>query len=89
MVCDVTALTVGSPDPDRLAAFWGGLLTEDVSVLRGAPALVAPDGVGFALRFVLHPSTFLEGRPFFSSLAGDGLADPGGNELCVVMASWS
>lgn len=140
MVCDVTALTLGSPDPGRLAAFWGGLLGEEVTSVRGAPGLAAPVGVGFGLRFVsdaarrwgpnqVHPDlrpgsfdeqsavveraltlgarhhdvgqgaevehvvladpdgnelcvlepggAFLEGCPFFSSLAGDGVADVG------------
>ncbi|MFY0407443.1 VOC family protein [Solicola sp. PLA-1-18] len=140
MVCELTALTVTSPDPDRLAGFWGGLLGQDVTIQRGAPSLAAPPDVGFGLRFVagtaekwgpnqMHPDlkpaslheqassvqralelgarhldvgqgpkaehvvladpdgnelcvlepggTFLAGCPFFSSLAGDGLAEVG------------
>lgn len=140
MACDVAALTFSSPDPERLAVFWGGLLGEQVTVERGVPAVTAPPEVGFGLRFIdgprdkwgpnqMHPDllpasldeqaeavrralelgashldigqgpdaehvvladpddnelcilepggTFLAGCPFFSSLAGDGLAEVG------------
>ena len=126
--------------PGRLARFWGGLLGQDVTIERDAPALCALPEVGFGLRFVagsgdkpgpnqMHPDlrptsndeqaaavrralelgaghldvgqgpdaehvvladpdgnelcvlepggTFLAGCPFFSSLAGDGLAEVG------------
>lgn len=52
MVCELIALTVSSPDPERLAGFWGGLLAQDVAIQRGAPSLAAPPGVGFGLRFI-------------------------------------
>ena len=140
MVCKLIALTFRSPDPERLARFWGGLLGQNVTIERGAPALSALPEVGFGLRFVagagqkwgpnqMHPDlkpssrheqaaavhralelgaehldvgqgpgaehvvladpdgnelcilepggTFLAGCPFFSSLAGDGLAGVG------------
>ncbi len=140
MVCDLMALTFSSPDPERLAGFWGGLLGHNVTIERSAPALAALPDVGFGLRFVagagkkwgpnqMHPDlkptssleqetavhralelgarhldvgqgqdaehvvladpdgnelcvlepggTFLAGCPFFSSLAGDGLAEVG------------
>ena len=140
MVCDLHSLTFSSPDPERLAEFWGGLLGQDVTTDRGAPSLAALPDVGFGLRFVadagakwgpnqMHPDlrpasvhaqeaavrraldlgarhldvgqgpdaehvvladpddnelcilepggTFLAGCPFFSSMAGDGLAGVG------------
>lgn len=140
VTCDLIAVTFSSTDPGRLAGFWGGLLAEDVTLDRGAPALVAVRDVAFTLRFVagasakwgpnqMHPDllptsvreqeaavqralelggcridvgqgpdaehvvladpddnelcvlepggTFLAGCPFFSSLAGDGLAQVG------------
>ena len=52
MVCELVALTFGSPDPERLARFWGGLLGLDVTVERGTPSLTALPGVGFGIRFV-------------------------------------
>jgi catechol 2,3-dioxygenase-like lactoylglutathione lyase family enzyme len=52
MACDLVALTFGSPDPERLVRFWGGLLGQDVTVQRGAPSLTALPEVGFSLRFV-------------------------------------
>jgi catechol 2,3-dioxygenase-like lactoylglutathione lyase family enzyme len=115
MVCDLAALTFASPDPDRLAAFWGGVLEERVTTVRGAPGLATPDGVGFALRYVasaepkrgpnqMHPD--LKSRSLAEQDAaveralalgarhldvGQGpdaehvvLADPDGNELCVL-----
>ncbi len=52
MVCELIALTVISPDPERLAGFWAGLLAQNEAVERGAPSLTAPPGVDFGLRFV-------------------------------------
>src|SRR4028119_507548 len=46
MVCELIALTFSSPDPERLAGFWGGLLGQDVAIERGAPSLTAPPEVG-------------------------------------------
>ena len=140
MACELMALTFSSPDPQRLARFWGGLLDQDVTMERDAPSLTAVREVRFGLRFVagagekwgpnqMHPDlrptsvheqaavvhralklgarhldvgqgpdaahvvladpddnelcilepggTFLAGCPFFSSLAGDGLAEVG------------
>lgn len=140
MACELIALTFGSPDPGRLARFWGGLIGHGVTIERAAPSLSALAEVGFSLRFVadaagkwgpnqMHPDlkptslqeqatvvdraiqlgarhldvgqgpdaehvvladpdgnelcvlepggTFLAGCPFFSSLAGDGLAEVG------------
>ena len=50
MVCKLVALTFGSPDPERLARFWGGLLGQGVTIERGAPSLTALPEVGFSLR---------------------------------------
>ncbi len=55
MVCVLSALTFSSPDPGRLAAFWGALLGQTVTIERGAPALAALPEVGFGLRFVAGP----------------------------------
>lgn len=52
MACELSALSTASPDPERLARSWGGLLEHPVTIDRGAPALVGLPGVGFALRFV-------------------------------------
>ena len=52
MVCELVALTFASPDPQRLARFWGGLLDGEITTSRAAPALAAPPEVGFGLRFV-------------------------------------
>lgn len=52
MVCELTALSFTSVDPERLAEFWGGLLRQDVTLERGAPALTGLPGVGFGIRFV-------------------------------------
>ncbi|TDK28174.1 VOC family protein [Arthrobacter crusticola] len=52
MVCELIDLTFSSPDPERLAGFWGGLLGRDITIERGAPSLTALPGVGFSLRFV-------------------------------------
>jgi hypothetical protein len=52
MVCELTALTFSSSDPERLAGFWGGLLGQSVTIERGAPSLTALPEVGFGLRFV-------------------------------------
>lgn len=46
MVCKLVALTFGSPDPERLARFWGGLLGQGVTIERGAPSLTALPEVG-------------------------------------------
>lgn len=115
MVCTLVALTFGSPDPERLARFWGGLLGQDVTTERRAPSLTALPEVGFSLRFVadtgekwgpnqMHPDlkpTSLKEQAAAVHLAlqlgahhldiGQGsdaehvvLADPDGNELCVL-----
>lgn len=52
MVCELVALTVSSPGPERLARFWGGLLGQDITIERGAPSPSARPDVGFGLRFV-------------------------------------
>lgn len=52
MTSELTALTFGTPDPRRLARFWGGLLGQSVTTERGAPALTPHPEVGFSLRFV-------------------------------------
>lgn len=115
MVSDVAALTFSSPDPARLAGFWGGRLGQDVTIDRGAPALTALPGVEFGLRFVvgagekwgpnqMHPDlrpTSVDEQAAVVRRAlelgarhldvGQGpdaehvvLADPDGNELCVL-----
>ncbi|NYD41914.1 catechol 2,3-dioxygenase-like lactoylglutathione lyase family enzyme [Nocardioides panaciterrulae] len=109
------ALTFSSPDPERLAGFWGGLLGQDVTIDRGAPSLAAPPEVGFGLRFVvgagekwganqMHPdlkptSVHEQASAVQRALesgarhldVGQGpdaehvvLADPDGNELCIL-----
>jgi hypothetical protein len=52
MVCEVTALTFSSTDPERLTGFWGGLLGQDATIQRGSPSLLPLPEVGFGLRFV-------------------------------------
>jgi len=52
LVCELVALIFGSPDPERLARFWGGLLGQGVTIERGAPSLTALPEVGFSLRFI-------------------------------------
>ncbi len=52
MVCELFSLTFSSSDPGRLSGFWGGLLGQQVTIERGAPALAALPEVGFGLRFV-------------------------------------
>lgn len=115
MVCKLVALTFGSPDPERLARFWGGLLGQGVTIERGAPSLTALPEVGFSLRFIagtgqrwgpnqMHPDlkpTSLQEQAAAVNLAlqlgarhldvGQGsdaehvvLADPDGNELCIL-----
>ncbi len=52
MVCELIALVFSSPDPERLAGFWGGLLGQEVTIDRGAPSLSMMTEVGFSLRFI-------------------------------------
>ncbi|MEZ5097420.1 MAG: VOC family protein [Nocardioides sp.] len=115
MGCELIAVTFASPDPRRLAGFWGALLGQDVTVDRDAPALTAQPEVGFGLRFVagagekwgpnqMHPdlkpaSVDEQMAAVRRALAGGArhldvgqgpdaehvvLADPDGNELCVL-----
>lgn len=115
MACELTALTFSSTDPERLAGFWGGLLAADVTIDRGALALLAVRDVGFGLRFVagasekrgpnrMHPDLSptsvreqesavnraleLGGRRIDVGQGPDAehvvLADPDDNELCVL-----
>lgn len=115
MVSKLVALTFGSPDPERLARFWGGLLGQGVTIERGASSLAALPEVGFSLRFIagtgekwgpnqMHPDlkpTSLHEQAAAVNLAlqlgarhldvGQGsdaehvvLADPDGNELCIL-----
>lgn len=53
VTCELTALTFGTPDPQGLARFWGGLLGQAVTTDRGAPALTPHPEVGFGIRFVV------------------------------------
>ncbi len=115
MTCELTALTFGTPSPQRLARFWGGLLGQLVTTERDAPALTPHPEVGFSIRFVpladakwgpnqMHPDlkpTSLDeqagaveralelGARHLDVGQGDDaehvvLADPDGNELCVL-----
>lgn len=115
MVCELISLVFASPDPERLAEFWGGLLGQDLTIDRGAPALAALPEVGFGIRFVassddtwgpnqmhpdLKPSSVPEQRSAVRRAlelgarhlnVGQGpdaehvvLADPDGNELCIL-----
>ncbi|MGA8978486.1 MAG: VOC family protein [Pedococcus sp.] len=115
MVCQLIALTFSSPGPERLAGFWGGLLGQDVTIVRGAPSLAAATEVGFSLRFVagagekrgpnqmhadlLPTSIYEQASAVHRALelgarnvdVGQGpdaehvvLADPDGNELCIL-----
>lgn len=112
---ELSALTFGTPDPQRLARFWGGLLGQDVTTDRGAPSLTPHPDVGFSLRFVpmagekwgpnqmhpdLKPTSLHEQAAAVDRALGLGarhldvgqgadaehvvLADPDGNELCVL-----
>lgn len=115
MTCALTALTFGTPDPERLARFWSGLLGQDIRTDRGAPALAPHPEVGFSIRFVpiadekwgpnhMHPdlkptsldeqaaavdrALALGARHLDVGQRDDAehvvLADPDGNELCVL-----
>ncbi len=112
MTVRLAALCIEANDPARLAAFWAGVLQRDV---RDDLVLPAPDGTGFAIRFVptdrpktepnqMHPdltSTSPEDQEAtVERVLGLGgshldvgqrpeeghvvLADPEGNELCVI-----
>ena len=78
MACEVVALTFASPDPERLARFWGGLLGWDVTIERGTPALTGLPEVGFNLRFVSGTGAESSHRRNTQSLLRLRVADRGG-----------
>ncbi len=115
MACELVALTFGSPDPERLARFWGGLLGQGGTIERDAPSLTALPEVRFSLRFVagtgekwgpnqMHPDLKPTSHQEQAAAVHRGLelgarhldvgqgpdaehvvlADPGGNELCIL-----
>jgi hypothetical protein len=50
--CELIAFNIDAADPGRLAAFWGELLSRDVSTDEYGVATLAPSGDdGFAIRF--------------------------------------
>ena len=55
MTCELTALTFGTPDSQRLARFWGRLLGQVVTTDRGAPALAPHPEVGCACSSLAAP----------------------------------